>query len=92
MAGKSQDLKFEIINHIGVVSTKSSGWQLELNRVSWNGNEPKYDIRSWSPDHTQMGKGVTLSEDDIISLANLLDKEVEFLTKLEERYGKRDSN
>ncbi len=79
MAGKSQDLKFEIINNIGVVSTGSSGWQLELNRVSWNGAEPKYDIRSWSPDHTKMGKGITLTEDDVVSLADLLAKEVEFL-------------
>ena len=72
-------MKFEIINQIGVVSTGSSGWQLELNRVSWNGNEPKYDIRSWSPDHTKMGKGVTLTEEDVIALADLLAKEVEFL-------------
>lgn len=79
MAGKNQDLKFEIINEIGVVSKGSSGWQLELNRVSWNGKEPKYDIRSWSPDHTKMGKGITLTEDDVISLAELLTKEVEFL-------------
>lgn len=79
MAGKNQELKFEIINQIGVVSTGSSGWQLELNRVSWNGNEPKYDIRSWSPDHTKMGKGVTLTEEDVIALADLLAKEVEFL-------------
>ena len=79
MAGKGSDLKFEIINQIGVVSTGSKGWQLELNRISWNGNEPKYDIRSWSPDHTKMGKGVTLTEDDVIALADLLAKEVEFL-------------
>ena len=79
MAGKNQELKFEIINQIGVVSTGSSGWQLELNRVSWNGNEPKDDIRSWSPDHTKMGKGVTLTEEDVIALADLLAKEVEFL-------------
>ena len=62
-----------------MVSTGSGGWQLELNRVSWNGNEPKYDIRSWSPDHTKMGKGVTLTEEDVIALADLLAKEVEFL-------------
>lgn len=79
MAVKNQDLKFEIINQIGVISVGSSGWQLELNRVSWNGGEPKYDIRSWSPDHTKMGKGVTLTEEDVITLSALLNKEVEFL-------------
>ena len=79
MAAKVQELKYEIINQIGIISTTSSGWSVELNRVSWNGNEPKYDLRSWSPDHTKMGKGITLTDDDIVSLANLLNREVEFL-------------
>ncbi len=79
MAGKNQELKFEVINHIGILSTSSSGWNTELNRVSWNGNEPKYDIRSWSPDHTKMGKGITLTDQELISLSALLEKEVEFL-------------
>ena len=81
MAGKSQELKFEIINQIGVISTSARGWNVELNRVSWNGNEPKYDVRSWSPDNTKMGKGITLSEDELIVLCALLTKEVEFLKK-----------
>ena len=79
MAGRNQDLKFEIINQIGVISTSASGWNVELNRVSWNGNEPKYDVRSWSPDHTKMGRGITLSEEDLVALSELLAKEVEFL-------------
>ncbi len=79
MAGKNTELKFEIINQIGVVSKGSGGWQLELNRVSWNGKDPKYDLRSWSPDHEKMGKGITLTEADVITLAELLAKEVEFL-------------
>ncbi len=79
MAGKNTELKFEIINQIGVVSKGSGGWQLEFNRVSWNGKDPKYDLRSWSPDHEKMGKGITLTEADVITLAELLAKEVEFL-------------
>lgn len=79
MAGRDQELKFEIINQIGVISTSASGWNVELNRVSWNGNEPKYDVRSWSPDHTKMGKGITLTEEELVALSELLDKEVEFL-------------
>ena len=77
MAGK--ELKYEIINQIGVISTSASGWNTELNRVSWNGAEPKYDLRSWSPDYSKMGKGITLSESELIALADLLAKEVEFL-------------
>ena len=79
MAGRNQELKFEIINQMGVISTSASGWNIEHNRVSWNGNEPKYDIRSWSPDHTKMGKGITLSEEELVSLSALLTKEAEFL-------------
>ena len=77
MAGK--ELKHEIINQLGVISTSASGWNTELNRVSWNGAEPKYDLRSWSPDHSKMGKGLTLSESEMTALADLLAKEVEFL-------------
>lgn len=77
MAGK--ELRYEIINQIGVISTSASGWNTELNRVSWNGAEPKYDLRSWSPDHSKMGKGITLSESELTALADLLAKEVEFL-------------
>lgn len=77
MAGK--ELKYEIINQLGVISTSASGWNIELNRVSWNGAEPKYDLRSWAPDHSKMGKGITLAENELMVLANLLAKEVEFL-------------
>ncbi len=79
MAGKNEELKFEIINNIGVVSEGTKGWQLELNRVSWNGNEPKYDLRSWSPDHAKMGKGITLTEEEVVSLSKILTEEVKFL-------------
>ena len=73
------DLKFEIINELGVISSGNKGWNMELNRVSWNGKEPKYDIRSWSPDHTKMGRGITLTEVELRSLVALLNKEIEFL-------------
>ena len=79
MAGKNTELKYEIINHIGVVSIGSGGWQVELNRVSWNGKEPKYDLRSWGPNHEKIGKGITLTEEDVFALAELLAKEVKFL-------------
>lgn len=80
---KKDNLQFEIINHIGILSTFPSGWTTELNRISWNGKEPRYDLRAWSPDHTQMRKGITLSEDDIIALSEILKKEVAFLKEEE---------
>lgn len=68
------DFKFEIKKEIGVLSTSTKGWKKELNLISWNGGAPKYDIREWSPDHEKMGKGVTLTADEIAELKILLDK------------------
>lgn len=65
------DIRFEIIKHLGVLSESSKGWKKELNLISWNDNEPKYDIREWSPDHTKMGKGVTLSQEEWAKLKEL---------------------
>ncbi|HIS29025.1 MAG TPA: hypothetical protein IAA78_06155 [Candidatus Avamphibacillus intestinigallinarum] len=65
-------LKYEIVEHIGVLSESNSGWTKELNLVSWNDREPKYDLRDWAPDHEKMGKGVTLSQDEFMQLKNIL--------------------
>ena len=45
----------------------------EIKLISWNGKEPKYDIREWSPDGDKMGKGVTLSKSEMRELKKLLD-------------------
>ena len=66
------ELKFEIIEKLGVLSENAKGWTKELNLVSWNDRDPKYDIREWSPDHTKMGKGCTLTIDDLAELKNIL--------------------
>ena len=58
------DFSFEIIEEIGVLSENAKGWKKELNLISWNGGEPKYDIRDWDPNHEKMGKGITLSEEE----------------------------
>ena len=54
------EIKYEIIRRIAVIKEESGGWATELNEVSWNEAEPKYDIRRWNADHTKMGKGITL--------------------------------
>ncbi len=74
-----KELKYEIINSLGVVAEQSSGWRKELNRISWNGGEPKYDLRDWSPDHEKMGKGITLTEAELRSLKAIIDEEIRFL-------------
>ena len=67
------DIKFEIKKSIGVISESAKGWTRELNLVSWNGAAPKYDIRDWDPEHEKMGKGVTLTEEEMMKLKELIE-------------------
>lgn len=66
------DIKFEIVKKIGVLSKSGKGWAKELNLISWNDRDPKYDIREWSPDGQTMGKGVTLSKEELVTLRDIL--------------------
>ena len=70
------DLRYEIIKHIGVLSESGKGWRKELNLISWNGKEPKYDLRDWSPNHEKMGKGITLTKDELEKLRDFILKDV----------------
>lgn len=66
------DIKYEIIKTIGFLSESSKGWTKELNLISWNGREPKYDLREWSSNHEKMGKGCTLSKEEVEALKEIL--------------------
>ena len=59
------EIKYEIVQEICVLSESARGWTKELNLVSWNDWEPKFDIREWAPEHSRMGKGVTLSKEEM---------------------------
>ena len=72
----AKEIKFEIVKEIGILSESAKGWTKELNLVSWNDGAPKYDLRDWDPDHEKMGKGVTLTEDEVRKLKELLDTEI----------------
>ena len=62
----NDSFSFEIVEHLALISSKNDGWSKELNLVSWNGQQPpKFDIREWSPDHTKMGKGVTMYDNEM---------------------------
>lgn len=67
------DLKFEITKTLGVLSEGSKGWQKEINLMSWNERKPKIDIRDWGPEHEKMGKGITLNNEELKKLKELLD-------------------
>ena len=71
------EIKYEIKEELGVLSESVKGWTKELNLVSWNDGTPKYDLRDWAPNHEKMGKGVTLSADEVQELYKILGRIVE---------------
>lgn len=71
------EIKYEIIENIGVLSESAKGWKVELNLISWNDREPKYDLRNWSENHERLGKGIALSKEEVIELKKILNEKVE---------------
>ena len=68
--------EYEIVEPIAVLG-RANDRTIEVNMVSWNGRPAKVDIRRWSEDHTFMGKGIALTEDEARNLYKAL----------KERYG-----
>lgn len=68
------EIKFEIQETVGTISHSPKDWTKELNLISWNGKAPKYDLRDWAPQHEKMGKGVTLTAEELKVLRNLLNE------------------
>ena len=66
------EIKYEIVEEVGVLSENAKGWRKELNLISWNGAAPKYDIRDWDPNHEKMSKGITLSQEEMEILVDLM--------------------
>lgn len=69
---KKEEITYEIIENLGVLSETKSGWKVEVNLISWNGADPVIDIRSWSPDKSKMGKGITLNKEEEEKLLEIL--------------------
>jgi len=65
-------IKFDIKESYGTISESPKGWKKELRSISWNDRSPKFDIREWSPDNSKMGKGITLSHDEMVELKRIL--------------------
>lgn len=68
------NIKYEIVEQIGILSESTKGWTKELNLISWNDRIPKYDLRDWAPEHERMGKGTTLSTEELKKLRDILNK------------------
>lgn len=68
----AMDIKYNVVKEIAILSEKSNGWTKQLNLISWNDGEPKYDIRDWAPERKKMGKGVTLTAAELQCLSDAL--------------------
>jgi hypothetical protein len=68
------DIKFEIKETVGTLSEGSKGWKKELNLISWNDKDPKFDIRDWDGERVKMGKGITLSVEELKKLRDILNE------------------
>ena len=66
------EIVFEVVEHIGVISTYPTGWSKQLNLVSWNGGTPKVDCRDWDPEMERMSRGITLHTEEAQKLYELL--------------------
>lgn len=66
------DFRYEIVAHLGIMSTNDEGWTREVNLVSYNGAPAKYDVRYWSPDHSRMSKGITLTEEEAEAMSAMI--------------------
>ena len=66
------EFKYEVTETLGVLSETGNGWAKEINLVSWNDRAPVYDLRTWTADHERMGKGITLSKDELVKLRDVL--------------------
>ncbi|MGB3367417.1 MAG: PC4/YdbC family ssDNA-binding protein [Acidaminobacteraceae bacterium] len=68
------EIKYEIKETVGQISENNKGWTKELNLISWNDREAKFDLRDWAPEHAKMGKGLTLSIEELIKLRDILNE------------------
>ena len=68
------EVKYELIEQIGVLSETEKGWKKELNLISWNDREPKYDLRDWDENHEKMGKGTTFTIEELKNLRDILNR------------------
>lgn len=67
---------YNIVSNIAVIGRRTDyygqEWTKEINLVSWNGKEPKIDIREWDKDHAKMSRGITLTKEEAESLTMAL--------------------
>lgn len=69
-------VEFKVVKDFG--SFGEGKWQKHLALVSWNGGEPKYDVRSWDANMEKCSKGLTLSDAELYDLMTLIEDALSF--------------
>lgn len=78
-----RNITCEIVEPIAVLSENEKGYTKEINLVSWNGAEPKFDIRNWHPGREKSGKGIALTKEEVAALVNAVNDLLEDETEVE---------
>ena len=69
---RNDEVRYDLMEHVGVLARRDNGWTKEVNIIAWNGGKAKVDIRDWDPDHERMSKGITLFEEEAETLVRAL--------------------
>ena len=68
------EFSYEIKEKLGTIS-ENGNYSKELNIISYNGAEQKYDLRNWTTEEDgtrKMQKGLTLTKEEVLKLKELL--------------------
>ena len=64
------EITYEIKEKVGVLADNGA-WETQINLISWNHGAPKYDIRKWNVETGKMSKGISLNEDELLTLRDI---------------------
>jgi len=69
----AKEFKYDVLAEIGTVE-EGSRQDTIVKVISWNGGDPKLDIRKWNKEDDNMGKGISISLDCVKKLIELLNQ------------------
>ena len=76
-ATKSDEINYEVLEECGELKARPKGETVKLRYLSWNGREPKYDLRLWNTDdegNEKCSKGIGLTGEELEELYDVIGK------------------